>query len=137
MRDRQPRSAPFSARSSNRKARPQVVLGWHRDSRSPRVDLEASGSRSAHASGGHLGYAIEFRRPTLDTSTEDAAMTTPNLTAWFGWQGSLDTDLQFSEFFFADHTVMFRCMRQYQNAGPGPVVAATAGTYFVGQGDFR
>ena len=54
-------------------------------------------------------------------------MGTINLAAWFGWRGSLDTDLKFSEFFFGDHTVMFRCMRQYPNAGPGPVVAAKTG----------
>jgi Concanavalin A-like lectin/glucanases superfamily len=65
-------------------------------------------------------------------------MSAPNLAAWFGFRGSIDTDLKFSEFFFDDHTLMFRCMRQYANAGPGPVIAANnAGTYFVGQGDFR
>jgi Concanavalin A-like lectin/glucanases superfamily len=64
-------------------------------------------------------------------------MSTINLAAWFGWRGSADTDLKFSEFFFADHTVMFRCLRQYPNAGPGPVVAAKTGNYFVGQGEFR
>ena len=32
---------------------------------------------------------------------------------------------------------MFRCMRQYLNGGPGPVVAAKTGNYFVGQGEFR
>ena len=65
-------------------------------------------------------------------------MSAINLAAWFGWRGSLDTDLKFSEFFFDNHTVMFRCMRQYMNAGPGSAVAANAaGTYFVGQGDFR
>jgi hypothetical protein len=64
-------------------------------------------------------------------------MGTINLAAWFGWRGSLDTDLKFAEFFFGDHTVMFRCMRQYPNAGPGPVVAAKTGNYFVGQGEFR
>jgi hypothetical protein len=64
-------------------------------------------------------------------------MSTINLAAWFGWRGSVDTDLKFSEFFFGDHTVMFRCLRQYPNAGPGPVVAAKTGNYFVGQGEFR
>jgi len=54
-------------------------------------------------------------------------MGTINLAVWFGCRGSLDTDLEFSEFFFGDHTVMFRCMRQYPNAGPGPVVAAKTG----------
>jgi len=62
-------------------------------------------------------------------------MGTINLAAWFGCRGSLDTDLEFSEFFFGDHTVMFRCMRQYPNAGPGPVVAAKTGNLVRGPGD--
>jgi hypothetical protein len=62
-------------------------------------------------------------------------MSVINLAAWLGWRGSLDTDLKFSEFFFGDHTVMFRCMRQYRYAGAGPVIASTTGTYFLGQGD--
>src|SRR3954464_11278032 len=62
-------------------------------------------------------------------------MSAINLAAWFGWRGSLDTDLKFSEFFFGDHTVMFRCMRQYRYAAAGPVIASMAGMYFLGQGD--
>src|SRR5262245_10889012 len=40
-------------------------------------------------------------------------MSVINLGAWFGWKGSADTDLKFSEFFGADHTVMTRFMAQY------------------------
>ena len=56
----------------------------------------------------------------------------------FGWQGYVETDLQFTEFFNADHTVMVRFMPQYPNAYFGPLLAENgSGTYRVGQGDFN
>src|SRR5262245_33877043 len=55
-----------------------------------------------------------------------------------GWQGYADTDLKFSEFFGAEHTVMFRFMAQYPNGYEGPAIAENGtGKYFIGQGDFQ
>jgi hypothetical protein len=65
-------------------------------------------------------------------------MSVINLGAWFGWKGSTDTDLKFSEFFGADHTVMARFMAQYPIAFAGPILAENgSGTYIIGQGDYR
>lgn len=58
-------------------------------------------------------------------------------TLSFSWTGRADTDLAFSEFFHADHTVFVRFMPQYPNAYHGPVVAENGtGTYALGQGDY-
>lgn len=55
-----------------------------------------------------------------------------------GWQTHVDVDLQFSEFFNADHTVMVRFMPQYPNAYFGPLLAENgSGIYRIGQGDFN
>ena len=53
-----------------------------------------------------------------------------------GWQGAVDTNLQFSTFFSNDHTVAIWVMPQYPNAYIGPVLTLNGtGMYMVGQGD--
>ena len=53
------------------------------------------------------------------------------------WGGYADTDLRFSDFFAADHTVATRFMLQFPNAYAGPMLSVNgSGTYFVGQGDY-
>jgi murein DD-endopeptidase MepM/ murein hydrolase activator NlpD len=54
-----------------------------------------------------------------------------------GWGGSVTTDLNFSEFVGADHTVAFRLMPQYPHGYFGAALASAGGPiYFVGQGMF-
>ena len=61
-----------------------------------------------------------------------------NRAAAIGWRGCVDTDLNFSEFFGSDHTVMGWFMLQYPVGYAGPIWAERgSGTYFVGQGNFR
>ena len=36
------------------------------------------------------------------------------------WRGYVDSNLDFSEFFFADHTIIVRFMPQFPNAHGGP-----------------
>jgi len=56
----------------------------------------------------------------------------PNHAAAFGWRGYADTDLQFSEFYGSDHTLMARFMVQYPNAYTGPIVSVNgSGSFFV------
>ena len=53
------------------------------------------------------------------------------------WGGYADTDIDFTEFFGADHTVAARFMLQYPNAYTGPMLSLNGtGTYLIGQGDF-
>lgn len=59
------------------------------------------------------------------------------MAAAFGWTGHTDTDLNFSEFFAADHTLVVRFMPQRPNAYEGPLVAENgAGTFGIGQGEW-
>lgn len=52
------------------------------------------------------------------------------------WNGRVDTDVAFSEFFDGDHTVAVRFMLQFVNVYAGPMVAVHgSGTYFLGNGD--
>ena len=61
-----------------------------------------------------------------------------NGAAAFGWRGCIDTDVRFSEFFGADHTVMAHFMPQYPIGYAGPIWAENgSGAYFVGQGNFN
>lgn len=54
----------------------------------------------------------------------------------FGWKGAVDTDLQFSEFYGADHTVVAWFLPQYPNGYAGPIFSVNGvGTYLIGQGD--
>jgi hypothetical protein len=56
-----------------------------------------------------------------------------NLCAAFGWPGSVDTDLSFSEFFSRDHTLAARFMIQYPRVYQAPILAVNgAGNYSVG-----
>jgi hypothetical protein len=53
------------------------------------------------------------------------------------WKGYVDTDLNFSEFFVTDHTLVLRFMPQFPNAYEGPFVAENgAGSFGIGQGDW-
>src|SRR5262249_12213832 len=73
--------------------------------------------------------------PLLQSVTFDTS--DPNLGVALGWRGYADTDLNFSEFFSGDHTVMVRFMPQYPNAYPGPILAENgSGTYVIGQGEY-
>ena len=55
-----------------------------------------------------------------------------NLCAAFGWQGAVDTDLRFKEFFQTNHTVAARFMLQYPRSYQAPILAAKgAGDYLV------
>ena len=53
------------------------------------------------------------------------------------WKGWVDTDLDFSEFFAASHTLTAWFMPQYPHASEGPIIAENGGgTFVLGQGDF-
>jgi hypothetical protein len=52
------------------------------------------------------------------------------------WPGRADTNVAFSEFFSANHTVATRFMLQFVNAYTGPMLAVHgSGVYFIGKGD--
>lgn len=54
-----------------------------------------------------------------------------------GWGGFVTTDLKFSEFIGAEHTIAFRFMSQYPNSYAGAVLSSTGSPfYFLGQGQF-
>ena len=60
-----------------------------------------------------------------------------NQAAYFGWHGSADTNLLFSDFFDHDHTIVARFLPQYQYAYAGPILAENgSGDYQIGQGNF-
>lgn len=60
-----------------------------------------------------------------------------NQAAYFGWHGSADTNLLFSNFFDHDHTIVARFLPQYQYAYAGPILAENGlGEYQIGQGNF-
>jgi hypothetical protein len=58
-------------------------------------------------------------------------MSVINLGAFFGWKGSADTDLKFSEFFGANHTVVARVMPQYPIAFAGPILAENGSGMYI------
>jgi len=61
-----------------------------------------------------------------------------NFSAALGWGVYADTNLQFSEFFNADHTIMVRFMPQYPTGYRGSIFAVKGiGGYMIGQGDYR
>jgi hypothetical protein len=49
-----------------------------------------------------------------------------NQVVLVGWRGSVDLDVAFSDFFFADHTIAVRFMPQYTHAYAGPYSPRTA-----------
>lgn len=52
------------------------------------------------------------------------------------WGGRVDTDVAFSEFFTANHTVAVRFILQFVNCYAGPMIAVEGtGKYFIGNGD--
>jgi murein DD-endopeptidase MepM/ murein hydrolase activator NlpD len=55
-----------------------------------------------------------------------------NLCAAFGWPGSVETDLDFKEFFTESHTVAARFMIQYPRAYQAPILSVNgSGNYLV------
>jgi murein DD-endopeptidase MepM/ murein hydrolase activator NlpD len=63
------------------------------------------------------------------------ASSTDNHAAAFGWRGYANTDLQFSEFYGSDHTLMARFMMQYPNTYTGPILSVNgSGSFFVAKG---
>jgi hypothetical protein len=83
-----------------------------------------------------LVIGLALTAPSLQPAT--VARSEPNFGVAFGWRGYADTDLNFSEFFAADHTVMLRFMPQYPNAFIGPLLAENgSGAYLIGQGDYN
>ncbi|MEM6989856.1 MAG: LamG-like jellyroll fold domain-containing protein [Myxococcota bacterium] len=61
-----------------------------------------------------------------------------NKAIYLGYKGYVDTDMQFSEFFGSDHTVMAWYMPQYPYGNTGPIVAENgSGVYAFGQEDYR
>lgn len=80
-----------------------------------------------------------LRAPTgLRPQLQDAS---DNRCAAFGWQGAVDTDLNFAEFFSRSHTVAARFMIQYERSYQAPILSVNgAGNYLVavaGYGDGR
>src|SRR5262245_40827482 len=65
--------------------------------------------------------------------------STLNFAAAFGWRGYVETDLEFGEFFFADHTISAWYMPQYPAGYAGPIVSnqGVSGTFMLGQGNWR
>src|SRR5262249_2161362 len=54
------------------------------------------------------------------------------------WKGYADTDLNFSEFYYRDHTIALRFMAQFPNAYEGPLVAESgSGLFMIAQGDYN
>lgn len=61
-----------------------------------------------------------------------------NKAIYLGYKGHVDTELSFSDFFGADHTVMAWYMPQYPHGNVGPIAAENgSGTYAFGQEDYR
>lgn len=56
----------------------------------------------------------------------------------FGWKGAADTDVDFSEFYGGDHTLLAWFLLQYPRSYAGPIFAVNGtGSFLVGQGDFN
>ena len=54
----------------------------------------------------------------------------------FGWKGAVDTDLQFSEFYGNNHSVVIWFLLQYPLGYAGPILSVNGtGNYLIGQGD--
>ena len=86
------------------------------------------------------GPALAQERTGGSTSPRAAIYGVPaqNKGLYFGWRGAADTDIQFSQFFDADHTLTAWFMPQYNAAYPGALFAENGtGRYHVGFGDYR
>jgi hypothetical protein len=56
----------------------------------------------------------------------------------FGWKGAVDTDIQFTEFYPNNHTLLMWFLPQYPRAYTGPLLSVNgSGNYVVGQGDYN
>ena len=85
------------------------------------------------------GPALAQERTGGSTSPRAAIYGVPaqNKGLYFGWRGAADTDIQFSQFFDADHTLTAWFMPQYNAAYPGALFAENGtGRYHVGFGDY-
>jgi len=70
--------------------------------------------------------------PNHATNPDNKAAAGDNNAAAFGWRGYADTDLQFSEFYGGNHTLMARFMIQYPNAYTAPIISVNGtGSFFV------
>ena len=71
------------------------------------------------------GPALAQERTGGSTNPRAAIYGVPaqNKGLYFGWQGAADTDIQFSQFFDADHTLTAWFMPQYNAAYPGALFA--------------
>lgn len=76
---------------------------------------------------------------TLDLAFASGADAASNKAAALRWPGYIDTDLAFSEFFGADHTVTARFMPQHPKAYRGPIITVSneSASYTLGQADYR
>ncbi len=81
---------------------------------------------------GKLSAALLIMSASGAAAAPVLAANTDNHAAAFGWRGYADTDLQFSEFYGGDYTLMARFMVQYPNAYTGPILSVNgSGTFFV------
>jgi len=79
-----------------------------------------------------FGLAIPRTKPA-----KAQAPPAENKVMSLGWEGLIDTDLKFTEFFGRDHTLVIRFLPQYAHAYAGPLLAENgAGTYLIGIGDY-
>ena len=68
----------------------------------------------------------------------DQLLSDSNGAAALRWQGAVDLDVDFSEFFSSDHTIALWSMTQYPYGPAGPMIAENGtGTFMVGLGDYR
>lgn len=103
-------------------------------------------SRTRHAALISLGASLltlgaasaqERRAVTSNPPLMLYGVPAQNRGLYFGWQGFADTDVNFSQFFDADHTLTAWFMPQYTSAYQGAVFAENgAGTYHVGFGNY-
>jgi murein DD-endopeptidase MepM/ murein hydrolase activator NlpD len=92
------------------------------------VDGAEIGSRPSLTADGHTFLAAP---------SQALAQTSASQALGLSWKGYADTNLQFSEFFAGNHTLVLRFMPQFPNAYEGPFVAENgSGRFVIGQGDY-
>ena len=61
-----------------------------------------------------------------------------NHAFWLGARGYVDTDIELDDFLHGDFTISAWVQPEFQYGGPGPIFGEKgAGTFLVGQGDYR
>jgi murein DD-endopeptidase MepM/ murein hydrolase activator NlpD len=109
------------------------------------VDGDLSGAISIDASAVQVDVAGSYEvNYDVSDSSDNAAETvvrvvqveasptkSNNMAASFGWRHFAETDLQLSEFYPRDFTLMIRVMVQYNRAHTGPFFAAAQGGFEV------